>query len=176
MIFTETVLAGAFIVDIEPHTDARGFFCRTYCQREFEDYGLVQTTAQCNIAYNAKAGTLRGMHWRAQPTPEAKLVRVLRGAIIDVIVDLRPNSSTYLQHVAVELSADNHRALYIPEMFAHGLQALEDQTEIFYHMSEFYDPQYDRGARWNDPAFGISWPLPNPILHDRDREYPDFAP
>ena len=174
MIFIETVLEGAFIIDIEPHADSRGFFCRTYCQREFESRGLVQTTAQCNLAHNLLAGTLRGMHWRAQPSPEAKVVRVPRGSIIDVIVDLRPNSSTYLKHLAVELNADNHRALYIPELFAHGFQTLEDQTEVFYHMSEFYEPQYDRGARWNDPAFGIAWPLSNPILNDRDREYPDF--
>ena len=176
VIFSETALAGAFVIELEKRVDERGFFARTYCQREFAAHGLVQTNSQCNIAYNKSAGTLRGMHWRAQPMPEAKLVRVVRGAILDVIVDLRPNSATYLQHMTVELKSDNYRALYIPEMFAHGFQTLEDETEVFYHMSEFYQPQYDRAARWNDPAFGIRWPMPNPILNDRDRGYPDFEP
>ncbi len=176
VIFSETALAGAFVIELEKRVDERGFFARTYCQREFAAHGLVQTNYQCNIAYNKSAGTLRGMHWRAQPMPEAKLVRVVRGAILDVIVDLRPNSATYLQHMTVELKSDNYRALYIPEMFAHGFQTLEDETEVFYHMSEFYQPQYDRAARWNDPAFGVRWPLPNPILNDRDRGYPDFVP
>ncbi len=176
MIFTETALAGAFIIDIEPRVDERGFFARTYCQHEFAKNGLVQTTAQCNLAYNKFAGTLRGMHWRSQPSPEAKLVRVVRGAILDVIIDLRPNSPTYLRHVAVELNDVNHRALYVPEMFAHGFQTLKDETVVYYHMSEYYEPQYDRAARWNDPAFGLTWPLPNPIINERDRGYPDFVP
>ena len=176
VIFSETALAGAFVIELERRVDERGFFARTYCQREFESLGLVQTNAQCNIAYNMRAGTLRGMHWRAQPSPEAKLVRVIRGAILDVIIDLRPNSMTYLQHIAVELRANNYRALYVPAMFAHGFQTLEDETEVFYQMSEFYQPHYDRAARWDDPAFGISWPLPDPILNDRDRGYSDFTP
>ncbi len=176
MIFTETALQGAFVVDMERRADERGFFARTYCQREFASHGLVQTTAQCNLAFNALAGTLRGMHWRCPQSPEAKLVRVVRGAIVDVIIDLRPHSPTYLQHVAVELSEANHRALYVPEMFAHGFQTLVDNTEIYYHMSQYYEPEYDRAARWNDPAFGIQWPLPNPIMNERDRSYPDFAP
>jgi dTDP-4-dehydrorhamnose 3,5-epimerase len=176
MIFTETKLPGAFVVDIERFTDDRGFFARTYCQREFERVGLKQTIAQCNMACNAKAGTLRGMHWRSEPHPEAKLVRVVRGAIVDVIIDLRPNSKTYLQHVAVELTAENHRALYVPCGFAHGFQTLVDDSHVFYQMSEYYDPQYDRGARWDDTAFGIQWPLANPIIHPRDRAYPDFKP
>ena len=176
MIFSETALAGAFVIELEKRVDERGFFARTYCQREFAAQGLVQTNSQCNIAYNKSAGTLRGMHWREQLMPEAKLVRVVRGAILDVIVDLRPNSATYLQHVTVELKSDNYRALYIPGMFAHGFQTLEDETEVFYHMSEFYQPQYDRAARWNDPAFGIRWPMHNPILNDRDRGYSDFVP
>lgn len=172
MIFTETALAGAFIIDIERREDPRGFFARSYCQREFESHGLVLTNAQCNVAFNAHAGTIRGMHWRAKP--EAKLVRVVRGAILDVIIDLRPDSRTYLQHVAVELSAETHRALYVPEMFAHGFQSLTSNSEVFYQMSEFYEPMYDCAARWNDPAFGIRWPIPDPILNDRDRSYPDF--
>lgn len=176
MIFSETALAGAVIIDIESRVDDRGFFARTYCQHEFAKYGLVQTTAQCNLAYNKSAGTLRGMHWRCQPSPEAKLVRVIRGAILDVIIDLRPNSPTYLRHVAVELNESNHRALYVPQMFAHGFQTLVDQTEVFYHMSEYYEPQYDCAARWNDPAFGIVWPVANPIINERDRGYPDFVP
>ena len=176
MIFTETPLAGAFIIDIEPRNDERGFFSRTYCQHEFDVHGLVQTNAQCNLAYNKHAGTLRGMHWRRQPSPEAKLVRAVRGAILDVIVDLRPGSPTYLQHIAVELSQTNHRALYVPEMFAHGFQTLEDDSEVFYQMSEFYQPEYDCAARWNDSAFGIQWPLANPIMNERDRSYPDFTP
>jgi dTDP-4-dehydrorhamnose 3,5-epimerase len=176
VIFTETSLSGAFVLDIERRIDERGFFTRTYCQREFESHGLLPTAAQCNLAFNARAGTLRGMHWRAQPLSEAKLVRVVRGAILDVIIDLRPNSSTYLRHEAVELNAENHRALYVPPMFAHGFQTLTDHTEVFYHMSELYDPEFDRAARWNDPAFGIRWPLPNPILNERDRSYPDFKP
>jgi dTDP-4-dehydrorhamnose 3,5-epimerase len=174
VIFTETPLAGAFVIDIEPRVDERGFFTRTYCQREFEAHGLVQTNVQCNLAYNKFAGTLRGMHWRRLPSSEAKLVRVIRGAILDVIIDLRPDSTTYLQHVAVELSQSNHRALYVPEMFAHGFQTLIDDTEIFYQMSAFYVPDFDCAARWNDPAFGIQWPIANPIMNDRDRNYPDF--
>ncbi len=174
MIFTETKLPGAYIVDIDARSDARGFFARTYCQREFAERGLVQTISQCNVAHNEKAGTLRGMHWRAEPSPEAKLVRVIRGAILDVIIDLRPHSLTYLQHVAVELTADNRRALYVPQMFAHGFQTLQDDSDVFYQMSEFYDPQYDRGARWNDPAFNIQWPIANPIMNDRDLAYADF--
>jgi dTDP-4-dehydrorhamnose 3,5-epimerase len=174
MIFTETELQGAYTIDIERHVDDRGFFARTYCQREFDRVGLKQTIAQCNMAYNAKAGTLRGMHWRAEPNPEAKLVRVARGAILDVIIDLRPESRTYLHHVAVELTAENRRALYVPCGFAHGFQTLVDHTDVMYHMSEYYDPQYDRGARWDDAAFGIQWAIANPIIHPRDLAYPDY--
>jgi dTDP-4-dehydrorhamnose 3,5-epimerase len=176
VIFTETKLRGAFIIDIEPRLDERGFFARSYCQREFEMHGLVATNAQCNLAKNTNAGTLRGMHWRDRQSPEAKLVRVVQGAMLDVIIDLRAESPTYLQHVAVELTADNHRALYVPEMFAHGFQTLVDSTIVFYQMSEFYDPQFDRAARWNDPAFQIEWPIDNPIMNERDRSYPDFQP
>ena len=170
------MLLGAYIVDIEQRVDERGYFARTYCQHEFDSHGLVQTTAQCNLAFNKLAGTLRGMHWRSHPRPEAKLVRVVRGAIVDTIVDLRPDSPTYLMHIQVELSESNHRALYIPEYFAHGFQTLEKETAVFYQMSEFYDPQYDCAARWNDPSFGIRWPIPDPTMNDRDRSYPDFLP
>ena len=174
MIFTETKLAGAFIIDIERREDPRGFFARTYCEQEFESKGLLKMGTQCNLAHNARAGTLRGMHWRALPSSEAKLVRVIRGAIVDVIIDLRADSPTYLQHVAIELNSDNHRALYVPEMFAHGFQTLVDETEVFYLMSAVYSPQLERGARWNDPAFGIEWPIANPIMSERDRAYEDF--
>jgi dTDP-4-dehydrorhamnose 3,5-epimerase len=174
MLFTPTALAGAFIIDIEPRADARGFFARTFCRREFEQHGLTPTVAQCNVSHNIRRGTLRGMHWRAQPAPEAKLVRTTRGAIYDVIVDLRTESPTFLRHVGVELSAANRRALFVPEGFAHGFQTLVDDTEVFYQMSEFYDSAYDRGARWNDPALGISWPIDEPVMNERDRTYPDL--
>jgi dTDP-4-dehydrorhamnose 3,5-epimerase len=174
MKFFPTELPGAFVIEFEPHVDERGFFTRTFCQLEFERHGLVQTVAQCNWAYNQHEGTLRGMHWRHGSSPEAKLVRVARGAILDVIVDLRPDSPTYLKHLSVELSRDNRLGLYVPCLFAHGFQTLQDDTDVLYHMSEYYDPKFDRGARWNDPAFNIQWPRPNPILNDRDRSYPDY--
>jgi dTDP-4-dehydrorhamnose 3,5-epimerase len=174
MRFTETALPGAFVIDLQPHSDERGFFARAFCVDEFAAHGLRLTHAQCNLSHNIRRGTLRGMHWRALPSPEAKLVRVVRGAIYDVIVDLRPASPTYLRHIGIELSAENRRALYVPELFAHGFQTLTDDTEVFYQMSELYQPGLDRGARWNDPAFKIDWPIGDPIMNDRDRTYPDF--
>jgi dTDP-4-dehydrorhamnose 3,5-epimerase len=174
MIFIETPLKGAYIIDIEPRTDERGFFARTFCVREFEQHGLDAATVQCNVSFNKRRGTLRGMHWQEAPRAEAKLVRVTRGAIYDVIVDLRSSSSTHLQHLAVELTADNARTLYIPEGFAHGFQTLSDDTEVFYQMSEFFAPDRARGARWNDAAFGIAWPIPGPIMNERDKTWPDF--
>jgi dTDP-4-dehydrorhamnose 3,5-epimerase len=176
MIFTETILRGAFLIELERYEDERGFFARSYCQKEFAAHGIEPLVAQCNIASNRQRGTLRGMHWRALPNSEAKLVRVIQGAILDVIVDLRPESPTYLKHVAVELTEENQSALYVPVMFAHGFQTLTDNAVLFYQMSDFYDPTADRGARWNDPAFGIEWPIDNPILHPRDRGYADFVP
>jgi dTDP-4-dehydrorhamnose 3,5-epimerase len=175
MRFTPLSLPGAFVIDLQPHSDERGFFARAFCVDEFAAHDLKPTNAQCNVSHNITRGTLRGMHWRALPAPEAKLVRAVRGAIYDVIVDLRPESPTYLQHVGVELSADNRRALYVPELFAHGFQTLSDDTEVFYQMSELYAPGHDRGARWDDPAFKIAWPLAAPIMNERDRTYPDFA-
>jgi dTDP-4-dehydrorhamnose 3,5-epimerase len=175
VIFLPTSLPGAFIIDIERREDDRGFFARTWCRREFEEMGLSAGLAQCNTSYNRRRGTLRGMHWQAAPNAEAKLIRCTRGAIWDVIVDLRPDSPTYLDHVGVELTADSRRALYVPEGMAHGFVALEDDTEVFYQMSEFYEPTAARGARWNDPAFAISWPVGDPILHPRDAAYPDFV-
>lgn len=175
MLFTETPLDGAFVLELEKHEDERGYFARTFCVHEFEDHGLNSRLVQCSTAFNKRRGTLRGFHWQAPPKTEAKLVRVTRGAIYDVIVDLRLDSATRLQHVAIELSADNARTLYIPEGFAHGFQTLADNTEIFYQMSEFFGPECARGARWNDPAFGVAWPLPDPIINDRDRTWQDFA-
>lgn len=175
MFFTETKLEGAFVVELDRRADLRGFFARTFCALEFEAHGLNPRIAQCNLSYNKRRRTLRGMHWQVPPSTEVKLVRATRGAVYDVIVDLRPDSATYLQHVGVELTSDNGRMLYIPEGFAHGFQSLEDETEVTYQMSEFYAPEQARGARWNDPAFGIAWPLPDPIMNDRDRTWPDFA-
>ncbi len=160
MIFTETRLHGAFTIDVEPREDNRGFFARVFCQREFEEHGLKPVIAQANIAFNRRKGTLRGMHFQYPPAAETKLVRTTRGAILDIIVDLRPESPTYLQHVAVELSADNRRALYVPERFAHGYQVLEEDTETSYQVGEFYTPETEGGLRFDDRRLGLSWPLP----------------
>ncbi|MBL8529406.1 MAG: dTDP-4-dehydrorhamnose 3,5-epimerase [Burkholderiales bacterium] len=175
MFFTEAKLKGAFVIGLDRKADLRGFFARTFCVQEFEAHGLSPRVVQCNMSYNRHRGTLRGMHWQAPPSAEAKLVRAVRGSVLDVIVDLRPGSPTYLQHVAVELTASNGQMLYIPEGFAHGFQTLEDETEVFYQMSEFHAPEQARGARWNDPAFGIAWPLPDPTMSDRDRTWPDYS-
>jgi dTDP-4-dehydrorhamnose 3,5-epimerase len=171
MIFTETKLKGAFIIDLEPRADDRGFFARAFCQREFEAHGLKPTIAQANIGFNKRKGTLRGMHFQFPPAAETKLVRASRGAVLDIIVDLRPESATYLQHIAVELSADNHRGIYIPERFAHGYQALEDDTETTYHVGEFYTPGSEGGLLYDDPRLGLSWPLPVTTMSDKDRQW-----
>jgi len=175
MIFTETALEGAFVIDIEPRVDARGFFARTFCQEEFADHGLKPLIAQANIAFNASKGTLRGMHFQYPPAAETKLVRCTRGAILDIIVDLRPESRTYLHHVAVELTADNHRALFVPERFAHGYQVLEDVTETSYQVGEFYTPGVEGGLRFDDPALALSWPLPVTVISEKDSEWPLLA-
>ena len=171
MIFTETALAGAFIIDIEPRGDSRGFFARAFCQHEFEEHGLEPVIAQGNLAYNATKGTLRGMHFQFPPKAETKLVRATRGSILDIIVDLRPESPTYLQHVAVELSADNHRALYVPERFAHGYQVLEDGTETSYDVGEFYTPATEGGLPFNDRRLGLEWPLPVGEVSAKDSDW-----
>lgn len=176
MIFQTTQLAGAFVIAPERREDARGFFARTWCVEEFAAHGLNTRLVQCNLSFNAHKGTLRGMHYQAEPHEEAKLVRCTRGALWDVVLDLRPGSPTFCQHVSVELNAENRLALYIPEGCAHGFQTLTDDTEIFYQMSEFYFPDCSRGFRWNDPAFGIAWPLPDPILSERDMQFADFQP
>jgi len=172
MIFTETKLQGAYQIDLELRNDERGFFARSFCQQEFRARGLKTAIAQCNVSFNRLKGTLRGMHFQLAPKAEAKLVRCIRGAIYDVIVDIRPRSATYCSWTAVELTADNCRMLYIPEGFAHGFQTLEDNSEVFYHMFEFYSPEHARGVRWDDPAFAITWPLMKPIISDKDRNYP----
>ena len=176
MIFHQTGFAGLHLVDIEPRSDSRGFFARTWCQREFDEAGLDSRLVQCSISHNVRRGTLRGMHYQAAPFEETKLVRCTAGAILDVVIDLRPGSDTFLSHYAVELTAENRRALYIPPGFAHGFQTLADGTDVFYQMTEFFAPGYARGVRWNDPRFGIPWPIPEPIILDRDDSYPDFVP
>lgn len=175
MIFTATKLDGAFIIDIQKLEDDRGFFARSFCQREFQEYGLNPNLAQCNISYNRKKGTLRGMHFQAAPFQEAKLVRCTHGAIYDVIIDLRTNSFTYKKHVAFTLKANENRMLYVPENFAHGFLTLEDNTQVFYQMSEFYVPGYDRGFRWDDPEFDIEWPEDIKVISERDSSYADFS-
>jgi len=170
--FVATPISGAFVVEPELIEDERGGFARSFCQHEFEALGLDSAVAQCNISFNRRRGTLRGMHFQADPHAEAKLVRCTRGAAWDVLVDLRPHSVTRLQWFAVELSADNRKALFIPRGFAHGFQTLTDDTEIFYQMSEFYCPEAAQGLRWNDPLLAIEWPNMSPILSARDAAYP----
>jgi dTDP-4-dehydrorhamnose 3,5-epimerase len=171
VIFTETKLKGAFIIDVERREDNRGFFARVFCQKEFAGHGLKPLIAQANIAFNKRRGTLRGMHFQFPPAAETKLVRATRGAILDIVVDLRPESATYLQHLAVELSADNHRALYVPERFAHGYQALEDATETSYQVGEFYAPGTEGGLSPFDPRLGLTWPLPVSEISDKDAKW-----
>lgn len=164
MIFTETPLKGAFIIDIESRKDERGYFARVWCAREFEEQGLSTALVQCNVAYNNRKGILRGMHYQNAPWSEVKLVRCTKGAVYDVIVDLRAESETRLQWTGVELTEDNHRMLYVPEGFAHGYLTLQDNSELFYQVSQFYTPQAEGGLRWNDPAVGIDWPDAGELL------------
>ncbi len=176
MIFTSTRLPGGFVVDLERLEDERGFFARSWCQQEFGARGLNPRLIQCNVSFNKKRGTLRGMHYQAKPYAEAKLVRCTRGAVYDVIIDLRGDSPAYLQWDAVELTEENRRMVYVPEGCAHGFQTLVDGAEVFYQMSEMYRPEYARGVRWNDPAFGIRWPEAERIISAHDDSYPDFVP
>jgi dTDP-4-dehydrorhamnose 3,5-epimerase len=173
--FIETDIPGAFIIELEQRADSRGFFARTFCVREFAEHGLITTVAQCNTSYNHRRGTLRGLHYQSEPAPEAKLVRCVSGAIYDVIVDMRPNSPTYLRHVGVELSAANRRQLYIPELFAVGYQTLTDDAEVAYQVSAFYAPETERGLRHDDPALGIAWPLPVTEISPKDAAWPLLA-
>ena len=175
MIFLETPLAGAFVIDIEPHEDERGFFARTFCKEEFEALGLDATVVQSSVSFNRQTGTLRGMHYQAPPHEETKVVRCTAGAIYDVIIDMRPLSPTFVQWHGVKLSAENRTMFYIPDGFAHGFLTLEDNTEVLYQMSEFYYPESARGVRWDDPAFGVEWPAEPTAISDHDRSYPDFA-
>lgn len=175
MLFTETGLSGAYVIEPERREDSRGFFARTFCAREFEAHGLKPTVAQCNVSYNHVQGTLRGMHFQSEPAAETKLVRCTSGAILDVIVDLRHGSPSYLRHVAVELTADNRTALYVPEGFAHGYQTLTDGAEVAYQTGEFYSPGYEGGLRYDDPALGIPWPLPVSAISDKDAAWPLLA-
>ena len=171
MIFTETRLKGAYIVDLERRLDSRGFFARAFCQEEFLSHGLKPVIAQANVAFNLKKGTLRGMHFQFPPAAETKYVRCTRGAILDVIVDLRPESPTYLEHIAVELTEDNQRGLFVPERFAHGYQVLRDNTETSYQVGEFYAPDYESGLMHDDPRLGLEWPLPVAVISDKDQKF-----
>jgi dTDP-4-dehydrorhamnose 3,5-epimerase len=173
MRFEETKLPGAFVIDLEPRVDARGFFARAWCHREFEEHGLTADLAQANIAFNRFPSTLRGLHYQLAPFEEAKLVRCTRGALYDVIVDLRPASATFLHWIGVELTADNRRMLYVPEGFAHGYQTLMPETEAFYQVTQFYAPDAERGVRWDDPAIGIEWPAAsNRLISEKDQAWP----
>ncbi len=175
MKFLETPLKDVCIVEIEPIEDSRGLFARSWCKREFESHSLNPELVQCNISFNIKKGILRGMHYQIKPFEEAKLVRCTRGAIFDVIIDLRADSPTFKDWFAVELTDKNRKMLYIPECFAHGFQTLKDNTEVFYQMSEYYSPEHSRGIRWNDPSFSIQWPEDKRIISKRDQQYPDFS-
>lgn len=176
MIFTETKLPGAFTIDLEPYPDARGFLAQSWSSAEFAAHGLNPKVAECNVSFSKLKGTLRGMHFQSPPRAQIKLVRCTAGAIFDAIIDLRPESPTFKQWVGVELTAANHRMLYVPEGFAHGFQTLADNSEVYYQMSDVYAPEYAGGVRWSDPAFGIEWPEEdNRIMNARDREYPDFT-
>lgn len=176
MKLEKTKLPGAYLVHIEPRHDERGFFARTWCAREFAEAGLDAKVVQCNVSYNACRGTLRGMHYQAEPHAEPKLVRCTRGSIYDVLVDLRPGSSTYCQWFAATLTAESRQAVFVPRGLAHGFQTLEDGTEVLYQMGEFNAPSHARGVRWDDPAFRIAWPVAEKIVSERDRSFTDFHP
>ncbi|MDY6804037.1 MAG: dTDP-4-dehydrorhamnose 3,5-epimerase [Cyanobacteriota bacterium] len=174
MKFIETILKGAYVIELEKLEDERGFFARSWCEQEFAERNLNPHLVQCNISFNRKKGTLRGMHYQEKPYQETKLVRCTRGAIYDVILDLRSDSPTCKQWVAAQLTSENRKMLYIPEGFAHGFQTLEDNTEVFYQMSEFYHPEAAKGIKWNDTAFDIEWMEKEPILSDKDKSYSDY--
>src|SRR4030067_1130690 len=173
MIFRETRLKGAFIIEVEKREDDLGFFARTWCKKEFEEHGLTANMVQSNISFNKRKGTLRGMHYQGAPYGEVKLVRCTMGSLYDVLVDLRPESRTYLQWLGVELTSVNHKMVYIPEGFAHGYQTLEDNGEVTYQVSQFYSPDFERGLRYDDPGIGIDWPFTGKIISDKDKGWPD---
>lgn len=174
LIFAEIELNGAFLIEPERIEDKRGFFARSWCKREFDQHGLKTEFVQCNISFNRKRGTLRGMHYQSAPYEETRLVRCTKGAIYDVIIDLRPDSQTFLEWFSIELTEDNRKMLYIPEGFAHGFLTLKDNTEVFYQMSKFYAPGHAKGVRWNDPAFNIMWPIDVKVISQKDKKIPDF--
>jgi dTDP-4-dehydrorhamnose 3,5-epimerase len=176
MIFTETPIPGAFLIDLEKRGDDRGFFARAYCEKEFAAHRLVTRFAQVNNSLSAQKGTLRGMHYQLAPKSETKLVRCIRGALYDLILDLRPGSSTFGRSFGAELSAENRRMMYVPKGFAHGFVTLADDTEAFYFVDEFYAPECERGVRWNDPRFDLAWPMPPLVLSDKDAGQRDFDP
>lgn len=174
MIFEASPLQGAYIIDLDKHQDDRGFFARAFCQHEFAEHDLAQDMVQTNVSYSGQRGTLRGMHYQEAPHREAKLVRCTQGSLYDVIVDLRPDSDTYTDWMGVELTADNHRMLYVPEGFAHGFITLADDTEVMYQVSEFYAPGAENGLRYDDPAIGIEWPIPATVISQKDQSWPAF--
>ncbi|HZL14013.1 MAG TPA: dTDP-4-dehydrorhamnose 3,5-epimerase [Verrucomicrobiae bacterium] len=175
MKFSRTSLAELWLIELEPREDERGFFARTFCEKEFAEHGLNTRWPQCNLTLTKKRSAIRGMHFQAEPKPEIKLVRCVAGKIFDVVVDVRRDSPTFGKWEGFELSAENHRQLYVPAGFAHGFQCLSENSEVFYQMSEFYFPELARGVRWNDPAIGIRWPLPDASLSERDRQLPLLA-
>lgn len=174
MKFHETKISGVFEIHLEPQADERGFFARSWCRKEFEDRGLDSNLVQCSISLSTHKGTLRGMHYQAAPFPETKIVRCTQGAIYDVVLDLRPKSATFRDWIAVVLSAENRKMIYVPKGCAHGFLTLQSQSEVFYQMSEFYNAQSARGVRWDDPAFQIAWPEKAEVISERDRTYPNF--
>jgi dTDP-4-dehydrorhamnose 3,5-epimerase len=174
MRFVPTTLQGATLIEVEPREDERGFFARAWCQREMDEHGLDPRVVQCNLSFNHTRGTVRGMHYQVAPYQESKLVRCLRGSIFDVIIDLRPESATYGKWFGIELSAQNRNMLFVPQGFAHGYQTLQGDTEVFYQVSEFYQPGSEAGIRWDDPAFAIKWPIEATLISDKDRTHPDF--
>lgn len=176
MIFHETKLKGAFLVDVERREDNRGFFARTFCAREFEEHGLNPIGRQCNMSFNHRKGTLRGMHIQTEPATETKYIRCTAGGIFYAVIDFRPESPTYLQHIELELTAENRRALYVPGMFAIGYLTLMENTEVHYMVGEFYTPTCERGVRYNDPYFKLNWPIPVSEISAKDANWPDFNP
>ena len=176
MKFNKTAILGAYIIELEKVGDERGFFARAWCQKEFQKNNLVARFVQCNLSFNKRGNTLRGMHYQSAPLEEVKLVRCTRGAIFDVIIDLRPESSTFLKWIGVELTSDNYNMLYIPEGFAHGYLTLTEEAEVFYQVSQFYSPNHERGVRWNDPVFKIDWPIDGDlVISEKDNNWPNFV-
>jgi len=174
MIFRETKLAGVYVIEVEPIRDERGFFGRAFCAQEFAAHGLKGDFVQCNISYNHKSGTLRGMHYQLAPHAESKLIRCTAGAVYDVLIDVRPASPTHAMWIATELTAQNRRMLFVPEGVAHGFQTLADESELFYQMSAYHHPESARGVRWDDPAFRIEWPSAQRLISARDQAWPDY--